>query len=70
MSPEEVLDELERRIRHQSEAAAPLSMEWRAHMADLAHINALRRELEDESSFLGEHRVIKKRLSDDKREET
>lgn len=39
-----VLDELERRIRHQAAAAQVGSMEWRAHFADLAHLEAVRME--------------------------
>lgn len=37
-----VLDDVERRIRHQASVAQVGSMEWRAHFADLAHIEAAR----------------------------
>jgi hypothetical protein len=38
----EALDDVEQRIRHQAKAAPVGSMEWRAHFADLAHIEAAR----------------------------
>lgn len=41
----EVLDELERRIREQAGPTAPMSMIWRAHMADLMHLEAVRNEV-------------------------
>ena len=45
MTTEEVLAELESRIREQANVQPVGSMAWRAHMADLAHINDIRRKL-------------------------
>lgn len=42
---EEVLGEVEKRIRGQADIAPMGSMEWRAHMADLAHVEAVKMEL-------------------------
>lgn len=36
------LDEIEQRIRDQASVAPVGSMEWRAHIADLAHVEATR----------------------------
>lgn len=41
-----VLDAVEARIRDQAQAAPLGSMQWRAHMADIAHVSALRMELQ------------------------
>lgn len=38
----DALDDVETRVRHQLLAATVGSMEWRAHMADIAHIEAIR----------------------------
>ena len=44
MAIEDVLQDLERRIRAQAQLQEVMSMPWRAHYADLAHINDIRRE--------------------------
>lgn len=45
MEAAEALDKLESLILRQREASPMLSMEWRAHTADLMHLNDVRREL-------------------------
>ena len=39
------LAEVESRIREQAGPSDPMSMVWRAHMADLMHVEAVRMEL-------------------------
>lgn len=45
VTPKAVLDQVEARIRDQAKLAAPGSMAWRAHMADLIHVGDVRREM-------------------------
>lgn len=49
MSASEALAAVESRIREQASVAPVASMEWRAHMADLMHVTAVRREIESEA---------------------
>lgn len=46
MTALEALEEVERRIRAQAAAVPVGSMEWRAHMADVMHVTAVRNEIE------------------------
>jgi hypothetical protein len=46
----EALDKLEARIREQASIAPQFSMEWRAHFADLAHLAAVRGEVEEDTT--------------------
>ena len=45
MDAAEALDKVEARIREQASAQTVGSMPWRAHMADIMHINEVRKEL-------------------------
>lgn len=45
MTAEDALNAVESRIRNQASVADIGSMEWRAHMADLSHIEAVRMEM-------------------------
>lgn len=47
MTASEALDVVEKRIRDQASVARVGSMEWRAHMADVMHVTAVRMELEE-----------------------